>query len=330
MSELFNSFLSLTACSDVGDHDPPGVETVTCARPNGSSAVLVGRRAGKLVVLFPLRRLDASIAFAPLKGISFEQISIRPRDSSVSESSVLVLAVTCESDRHRMMRFFCECLESLALAVVAPVEASQLRDELLQLIELFEKLKSASRRKAQGIWAELLVISMSTDPECLVQSWHVDPDERHDFSDGDFHLEVKSSGRTRREHSFGLNQLRPMGGARTVVASLLLTKSTGGLSLGDLVEEVRSRLSSPASRAKVLDVLSSSLGDALEKSLDLSFDRDQAMGSLRLVCSASIPGASLMEPPGVYDIHFTAILDHVPTSELVIVNSLARRISSHS
>ena len=60
------------------------------------------------------------------------------------------------------------------------------------LRELFRASTGRARAKELGLWGELVVINSSSDPEHMIDSWHVSPKDTFDFNDGASKMEVKN------------------------------------------------------------------------------------------------------------------------------------------
>lgn len=61
----------------------------------------------------------------------------------------------------------------------------------------------------QGLWAELFVISIASNPEYLLKAWHSSLNDVYDFNDGIDKIEVKSTSKSHRIHKFSYDQLSP-------------------------------------------------------------------------------------------------------------------------
>jgi UDP-3-O-[3-hydroxymyristoyl] N-acetylglucosamine deacetylase/3-hydroxyacyl-[acyl-carrier-protein] dehydratase len=69
-----------------------------------------------------------------------------------------------------------------------------LKIEIDKLINLFSKFTKPPLKTIQGLWAELLIIEQSKNPDYLIQSWHNSSSDKYDFNDGIDKIEVKSEG----------------------------------------------------------------------------------------------------------------------------------------
>jgi hypothetical protein len=113
--------------------------------------------------------------------------------------------------------------------------------------ELLESASSLSSERELGPFGELTVV------ECLmlalggaeaIAAWRGPAGDEHDFDLGVGDVEVKSTLSERRVHWIGsLSQLHPTPGRPLWMLSIQLTTGiTGALTLGDLIERLRSRL----------------------------------------------------------------------------------------
>lgn len=190
-----------------------------------------------------------------------------------------------------------------------------------RLAELFQALQAPPRQSAQALFAELLVIATSHDPVALARAWHVEPEDRFDFSSGPERVEVKStSGETRRHH-FSLEQVRPEADVQVLVVSVRVVRAAEGLTLGTLLDRVRGLLAGDADLLLHVDhVVAESLGGTLRRALRERFDEEVAWASLQLYRAEDVPAVDPELPPGVSGVRFVAELDRaqpVQRDELV-------------
>lgn len=159
-----------------------------------------------------------------------------------------------------------------------------------KFIELFKSLKEVPKKSLQGLWAELFIIEQSKKPEFLIEGWHSIPEERFDFSFGNLRLEVKSASSDIRKHYFSSNQLNAIGNTRIVIASVLVNRNAGGISLSDLIKRINKKLSSfPKQKEKLHLIVYSVLGTDIDKINEDRFDYSLAKESYKLYSSYEIP-----------------------------------------
>jgi hypothetical protein len=97
-----------------------------------------------------------------------------------------------------------------------------------------------------GLWGELVEIYIASDPDRLVEGWHVRHDSKFDFDLGDGHvLEVKTSSSGKRRHHFSDNQINSNTPSGLVLSSMLTLQSDLGASVNFLKESIIGRLQTP-------------------------------------------------------------------------------------
>lgn len=191
---------------------------------------------------------------------------------------------------------------------------ARISEVVTRLADLFQMLSNSARGTAQGLWAELFIIAQARDPQRLVDGWHKDPDERFDFALGSNRLEVKSFSGPRRTHHFSLEQLRPAADLSVLVASLQTVRSSGGVSIADLMRRIQSALGDPAAALAVEHIVAESLGEDLGTESLRSFDEETARETLRLYSAESLPSVDRNVPERIHGVRFTADLEGLPGS----------------
>jgi len=175
-----------------------------------------------------------------------------------------------------------------------------------KLVELFSSMSLPSKKTVQGLWAEVFLIAQAANPEALLKAWHVEPVDRYDFSSGPDRIEVKSySGKVRRHH-FTLEQLRPPRGTRVLVASINVLMAGGGVSLSNLIDDIRARIGGrPELIMRLEAVVAAALGECWPNGLNDRFDREAAQESLRFYDAHNIPSIDGV-PPSISEVRFVA------------------------
>lgn len=179
-----------------------------------------------------------------------------------------------------------------------------------RFIRLFRALSAPPRATVQGVWAELLLIREGNNPSALARAWHRFADERYDFSATSNRIEVKSSGRRDRRHHFSLEQLEVPPTARLLIASVHAERSSGGLSLGRLIQETNDLLPVELGN-RIREVVAETLASAFQSSLDVAFDRELARASTRYCWSGDVPRFERPLPDHISEVKFTADLASV-------------------
>lgn len=263
-----------------------------------------------------VRRQLANLSYTPPAPIEFIN-----SDGSLDVRSLAILE--CRSGDEDLIRYFFRVVDAVLLEQHAHVDEAHFERALDRLLLLFRALRRPPLRSIQGLWAELAVILWSSNPAVAISSWHSSPSALHDFERGDLKLEVKSAQSKLREHHFRLAQLAKIRSGETLVASVMLTESTSGASVSDLIEQIATRLAEHAeSAARVATIVAETLGSEWRAVDESRFDLDDARKNLQLYEATQIPTIPQPLPPGVKDVHFVADLSGVPP--VVLATARAR------
>jgi len=215
--------------------------------------------------------------------------------------------IVCLSDDPALIDYFLRSSAAMLAALGETPSNRSVAESVQQFVRLFRALSAIPRNTVQGLWAELFLIGEGRGSDVLAESWHISPDERYDFSIASNRIEVKSSGRRDRRHHFSLEQLEPPPGVSLLIASIHLERSSGGLSLGELIEEASGRVSIELGN-RVREVVAETLGNTFQASLDVAFDRELARSSIRYCWSYAVPRIARPLPDYVSDVKFIADL----------------------
>lgn len=235
------------------------------------------------------------------------------------EESRLTLVRLVNADRELRAQFL-----RVAGPVVQSLGARPTTAELMHvvaaLVDLFRALERPARRTVQGLWSELLLLASASDTVRAIRAWHATPSDRFDFAAGQERIEIKSTGRGRRNHHFSVDQLTVPAGTSLLVASLFVESVGGGCSLGELLEEVCTLVrDDPALVARVNRLAFEALGNTLSEALTACFDRELAMHSLTWFRGEDIPCVARPLPTAVSDVRFVADLTTVSAVEPAMV-----------
>jgi hypothetical protein len=192
----------------------------------------------------------------------------------------------------------------------------QLSELFDRIAALFLALERPPTRSVQGLWAELFLISKATNAGFLVESWHNDSVEHHDFAHALHRLEVKSCADRSRTHHFSYEQVYSPNGVRVAIASLFTEKTASGISLGDLWDQVRAQVSeSPQLRLKVDEICIQTLGDTWQEARSARFDSSLASQSLAFYDVEDIPRIPSELPLGLSNVRFRSNLSFGKTMQ---------------
>jgi hypothetical protein len=217
--------------------------------------------------------------------------------------------VKCSSSDPSLFPHFLRILSPVIATLGSGPSSAAVRNAILGLVELFRALTAPARKSIQGLWAELFLMAKASDPAAVVAAWHGMPSEHIDFVGDRQRVEVKSSSTRQRIHYFSLLQVTPPGETKVVVASMFVERAGGGLSLGDLYDQIRSQLiGDPPSLVRFDATFYSTLGANWLDAMDEAFDADLATESLGFFDVSEVPRIAGPIPEGVGDVRFTSDL----------------------
>lgn len=226
--------------------------------------------------------------------------------------SHLYCIVKLKSHKKDFIKYFLDVFYLVLSKLPSRPSTAQLRDEISKLIQLFMGSSSYSAATLQGLWAEMLVIEQSADPDYLINAWHVSANDKYDFNDGRDKIEVKSTSKALRIHEFALEQLNPNDGSRLIIASVFVIKTGIGISIFDLENSIISRLKSYDSLEKLKSMIIKTLGENLDSVEKIYFDYALAVDSLSYYDHINIPSICIKNvPTGVLNVHFQSDLAKV-------------------
>lgn len=205
---------------------------------------------------------------------------------------------------------------AITMLVIKRLPAVPSRHEIAKEVEnlkyIFSAAKQAPKKMTQGLWAELLVIACSGEPEKMIEAWHSQPAAKFDFAMGRFKLEVKSTGGDTRVHHFSLDQLCPSAHSAVFVASAVVrecARGNGGMSVDDLRGLISERLASTDADLRLRTIIAETLGERYEQARKMTFDYVGACDSLRFYDAADIPRINKENvPAGVTNVGFSSDL----------------------
>lgn len=181
------------------------------------------------------------------------------------------------------------------------------------------------RSTVLGLLGELTVLLNSPDIVAATQAWHVDKDDRYDFSWHSRRLEVKATTSALREHRFSSFQLPPLHGIEVWVASVQLAIVEVGLSAGELYERIADNL--PLDLAhKVAAVITETVGLPPTLVTEPQLDLASSVAGIRLYPSVDVP--TPMTVPDARDLRWTAFLDEAKGLPVGVLDDLLPRQDS--
>ena len=214
-------------------------------------------------------------------------------------------AIVCTDTDRAIQRYFAHVCETLLRIVGKSPSLRSVVEAVNHLVDLFQKLSRPPRKSAIGLFAELLVISVASEPKTAVGAWRNDPDDRFDFATSDVRIEVKASGNRERAHNFSLEQCMPPSGTCGLLISLFVEPSGGGTSLLDLIQEIESQIQGDIDlMMKFQEIVTEGLGEQTHVALSMRFDVQVAKSSMRVYELDSVPKVPVPLPRSVSRVRF--------------------------
>ncbi len=245
-------------------------------------------------------------------------------DKKVANGIYTIIAL--KTDSVDLQEYFLNVLYFVILKLPAIVKLKELKIEVEKLISLFNKFSKLPTKTIQGLWAELLVIEQSSNPEYLIKSWHFSPTDKFDFNDGIDKIEVKSTAKSRRIHNFSLEQLTPNKNSNLIIASVFAVETGKGKTIFDLVKLINDKVKSNEVFFKINEVLLDTLGRDLEKIFERYFDYQLAVDSLAFFDSEFVPKIEVSSiRQEISNIHFDSDLSKIQELNKISIKSLLHK-----
>ncbi|MBA3405877.1 MAG: PD-(D/E)XK motif protein [Gemmatimonadaceae bacterium] len=266
------------------------------------------------------RRL-ANLTFTPPT-----EMLVARTDGSVEQARFAVLE--CIAEDPELGRYFCRVLSAFFVDGDVAASGASMATELERVLDgiaaLFRSLRRPGKTTVQGLWAELAIIRWASAPERAISAWHSEVTQLHDFGVGAFRIEIKSTEKKLREHFFRLDQLNSATAGATIIASLMLQRSSHGPSVFELVNDISAQVGHEAAM-RLETIVADSLGEAWRDADtdDLRFDLDATKATLRCYRVDDIPQVPQPLPVGVKSVSFSADLSASPDHSLADVRVLA-------
>jgi hypothetical protein len=251
----------------------------------------------------------------------YQKCQLLSNDKKIADGVYTVIAL--KTDSIDLQEYFLNILYFVILKLPETTKLNELKIEVEKLVSLFNKFSKLPTKTIQGLWAELLVIEQSSDPEYLVKAWHYSPTDKFDFNDGIDKIEVKSTAKSRRIHNFSLEQLNPNKNSNLIIASVFAVETGKGKTIFDLVKLINDRVKSNEVSFKINEVLLDTLGRDLEKTFEHYFDYQLAVDSLAFFDSELVPKIEISSiRQEISNIHFDSDLSKIQELNKVSTNSL--------
>lgn len=273
---------------------------------------------GLLVILFTTNEVDSDeLKIAEFPRYEHMQVHLDQKLSVEIEGSKSVDRIfhvlSFRSEDLYIQTYFLQYMEGVVHKLGDTIEFHELVPLLKTALSLFRLVSSPPKIELQGLWAELLLIAESSNPERMAKDWHVTNSSLWDFHSKDRIIEVKSTIGGHRIHEFRNEQLlAPVDTTISVVASVILTRTDDGDSVWDLVKDINRRVSLEASN-KVRNLVHELLGNRIAQSETIRFDRAAALSRLLFFRMNSVPCFDVEDVPDeISDVRFRVHFGGIP------------------
>lgn len=252
--------------------------------------------------------LDTNLEFISV--LYNRQCQLINKKGKIEEDIYTVISLKSDSDY--LQEYFLKIVFVLIKKISEKPLLKDLKFEIEKLINLFTKFSKPPLKTIQGLWAELLIIEQSKNPDYLIQSWHSSTTDKYDFNDGNNKIEVKSTAKSRRIHNFSLEQLTPNLNSKLIVASIFAIETGTGTTIIDLVESIENEIKDKNLALRVNEMVAVTLGKDFEKSFDIFFDYQFAVDTIQYYNSLDIPTINRTNiPPNITTVRFDCDLTDV-------------------
>ena len=217
--------------------------------------------------------------------------------------------------------YFLSICETIVKLVGDVPSQKQIALVVKRLSSILEKSQNPPSRSLNGLFGELFLIWHSSNTVRTLHAWRTHNAEGFDFSEGDIRIDVKTTNRKTRIHTFSYAQCNPPTNTKAIVASLFTERISGGLELRSLIHEIEDKVIEHTDLViKLHNNVAGVLGDKVSESMSCSFDMRLAESSLKYFDLTKIPAIRGPLSPGVSEVHFQSDLSNSPEkpiSELI-------------
>jgi len=220
--------------------------------------------------------------------------------------------IKCLSNQESIQELFLMTLENILQTI--PNELSEKRiDELtVKLIKLFEKLSNPKNIDLTGLWGELFIINFLKSTEILIEAWHSENNDLFDFFLKNIALEIKTTTKNDRKHTFKFEQLNSTNTNKIIIGSMMLKKSRIGVSLLDLKNKILKKINNLEFSQKIKEIYALTIANKSQKDLDNEkYDYQYAVDNISFYDSQNVPRIKETPMYGVNNIKFESDLNGV-------------------
>lgn len=284
---------------------PDAPNYLAARTPSGRLALLVRCTTEGLVLPVRLSGIEARYSVRCL---------MRDDDGQREERLSII---ECLLDGSEEEGFFQSCVDRLVTLLGPDPTVGALGQAVNRLIEMFRTLSEPASTDVVGLLGELCTIYVATDATDAVRSWRTDPYERFDFLAGNLRLDVKATSGAERAHHISAHQATVAEGTVNVIASVLVSLAAGGTTVSELITLITARLKGDHPAVfRLTETVHLTMGAATKQTLQVRFDLERTVQSIRFFDAKTIPALRPPFPEGVYDVRFRSDLDAVDPTRM--------------
>ena len=221
---------------------------------------------------------------------------------------------------------FKEALEGLMETIV---DGSLNDQDVIIRVEHFAELWNPKEKinedELRGLWSELFLIYISKDKQKMLRGWHLNMNDKLDFTfDDGPDFELKSTMARDRRHWFSHNQLRSRDPKGLVVVSMQLQRLAAGLTLDTLHNKLVEMLGQDEKLKNAKKHLHAAKIANYELYKTFCFDGALGKSSLKFYPCETIPSLDIEEHPAIKEVRYEIDLSSIQDS----VNYLTEIIES--
>ena len=315
---LFSQFHELNAPTGVNPDDPL-YAVLPIANQNG---YFIGKDNDNLACLL-ISTIDSLVASHP--PIRLENLDVQfglpcSMELQAEKQEGMFTILRCRSQEREILASFFSVCQSIIRMLGENPSQDNIARAVDRFVKIFTKLLEPQNRTVNGLFGELFLISISSDPIFALDVWRSEDNARFDFSYEEVYLEVKTTAGRKRSHKFTYDQCNPPDNSSAIVASMFVEQSTGGTSLRDLFDEVELiTYSNPNLVIKLHEGVNDTLGRTFNDAMKMAFDIHLAKTSLKFYDLREIPAIRHTLPTELSDVSFRSNLseeNHLSLAEL--------------
>jgi len=220
--------------------------------------------------------------------------------------------IKCLSNQESIKELFLMTLENIIQTIPNEISEKRIDELTIKLIKLFEKLSNPKNIDLTGLWGELFVINFLRSTEILIQAWHPENNDLFDFFLNNIALEIKTTTKNDRKHTFKFEQLNSTNTNKIIIGSIMLKKSRIGVSLLDLKNKILKKTNNLEFSQKIKEIYALIIANKSQKDLDNEkYDYQYAIDNISFYDSQNVPRIKETPMYGVNNIKFESDLNGV-------------------